>query len=234
MQILGAEILAALKDRRQANPDEPDPVHLVVPDKATADVLVSIADNLAGIELSRLRWERDKEMGRPALTFNGEEAADPAPRSAAKERTAVSFLLEEDRARALIAALADRRRPSRARPPPRRRRPGGQRAASRLPRRVGRGDAGGPRSTTARSPTRSRPRSTRPGARLTNRRSDAIHEAFAGDRKGDARPAEPARVRRAGPRRARLQDRDRSTRRSRALAGDPGLEAARGLPGDRG
>ena len=41
-----------MKDRRLANPDAPEPVHLVVPDKATADVLASIADNLAGIELS--------------------------------------------------------------------------------------------------------------------------------------------------------------------------------------
>jgi len=63
MQILGTEILAVLKDRRQANPEEPDPVHLVVPDRATADLLASVADNLAGVELSRLRWANDKLMG---------------------------------------------------------------------------------------------------------------------------------------------------------------------------
>src|SRR6185437_7263674 len=31
-----------------------------------------------------------------------------------------------------------------------------------------------------------------PGARLTNRRSNAIHAAFTGTRKGDPRPANPA------------------------------------------
>ena len=59
-------------------PTNPDPVHIVVPDRATADVLASIADALAGVELSRLRWERDLEEGRPALTFDGEPAADPS------------------------------------------------------------------------------------------------------------------------------------------------------------
>ena len=99
MRILGKELSAALKDRRRANPDGPEPIHLVVPDKMTADVLVSIADNLAGLELSRLRWERDKEMGRPQLTCNGDPATVPAKLSET-DRTAVSFLLEEDRARA--------------------------------------------------------------------------------------------------------------------------------------
>lgn len=50
---IGAELVAAMKDRRQAkgpSADEPDPVHLVVPDAATADVLTSIADHLAGAE----------------------------------------------------------------------------------------------------------------------------------------------------------------------------------------
>ena len=51
MQLLGVDILAVLKDRRKANPEESEPIHLVVPDKATADVLISIADNLAGVEL---------------------------------------------------------------------------------------------------------------------------------------------------------------------------------------
>ena len=100
MKILGADLTAVMKDRRLANRDEPAPVHLIVPDAATADLLASMADNLAGIELSRLRWDRDKEMGRPALTFNGEEAQIP-PRLPEQARTAVSFLLEEDRARAL-------------------------------------------------------------------------------------------------------------------------------------
>ena len=136
-------------------------MHLVVPERATADVLASIADNLAGIELSRLRWERDKEMGRPALTFNGEPADVPQPLPEI-ERTAVSFLLEEDRARALQLRTPDRRRARSARSPRRRRRTGGQRVPSRLPRRVGDAQRTRSRSTTARSPTRSRSASTRP------------------------------------------------------------------------
>jgi hypothetical protein len=100
MRVVGAALTHAMAEMRKVNPEQPAPVHLVVPDRATADVLVSIADNLAGIELSRLRWLRDKEQGRPALTFNGEEAVIPNPlREPA--RTAVSFLLEEDRARVL-------------------------------------------------------------------------------------------------------------------------------------
>jgi hypothetical protein len=56
-------------------------VHLVVPDARTADILTSIADHLAGAELSRLRWENDRVMGRPALTFNGDPAQVPRPLS---------------------------------------------------------------------------------------------------------------------------------------------------------
>lgn len=77
-----------------------NPVQLVVPDLATADLLASAADSLAGVELSRLRWQRDLDMGRPALTIEGEPARIPSPLDA-DERLAVSFLLEEDRARAL-------------------------------------------------------------------------------------------------------------------------------------
>jgi hypothetical protein len=100
MKAVGADIGAALAEMRKANPENPDPVHLVVPDRPTADILVSIADNLAGVELSRLRWQRDKDMGRPPVTFNGDPAVMPKPlREPA--RTGVSFLLEEDRARVL-------------------------------------------------------------------------------------------------------------------------------------
>ncbi len=88
---------AALADHVDA---EVSPVHLVVPDRVTADVLASIADSLAGVETSRLRWERDLEMGREALTFNGEPARVPDPLDR-HQRLAVSFLLEEDRARAM-------------------------------------------------------------------------------------------------------------------------------------
>ena len=93
MAMLGRELEEAL-----ASGDVP--LHLVVPDQTTADVLVSIADSLAGVELSRLRWLRDLEAGRPVLTFDGEEAAIPDP-LAGEARLAVSFLLEEDRARAM-------------------------------------------------------------------------------------------------------------------------------------
>ncbi len=53
MKLLGQQLTNAIGAQRKANPEAPSPVHVVVPDKATADVLVSIADNLAGIELSR-------------------------------------------------------------------------------------------------------------------------------------------------------------------------------------
>lgn len=100
MRMLGSAIEDAMRDQRKANPESPSPVHLVVPDSATADVLTSIADNLAGVELSRLRWQRDIDQNRPPLTWDGEKAEVPRPlRETA--RTAVSFLLEEDRARAL-------------------------------------------------------------------------------------------------------------------------------------
>jgi hypothetical protein len=99
MRAIGKELKAAMAEMRKLDKDAPPPVHLVLPDAITADVLVSIADNLAGIELSRLRWSRDIEMGRPALTFNGDAATIPKALSAI-ERTTVSFLLEEDRARA--------------------------------------------------------------------------------------------------------------------------------------
>ena len=92
MELVGSAIRAAL--------DAGDlPVHVVVPDKPSADLLVTMADSLAGVELSRIRWERDLEMGRPVLTFDGEEATIPEPLSA-DARLAVSFLLEDDRARA--------------------------------------------------------------------------------------------------------------------------------------
>jgi hypothetical protein len=99
MRVIGEALKDAMRERRRENKNAPSPVHLVVPEQITADVLVSIADNLAGIELSRLRWDRDREEGRPPLTFDGEPATIPRKLSA-KERIAVSFLLEEDRARA--------------------------------------------------------------------------------------------------------------------------------------
>lgn len=190
MRILGKDLTAVMKDRRRMNPAEPEPVHLVVPDKATADVLASIADNLAGIELSRLRWTWDKHQGRTPLTFDGAEAQIPLALTEG-ERTAVSFLLEEDRARSLSlrspvvdlrAALAQHVFA------------GGPEASSlRLDYLVPWG------SVTADSPIDHRSLSDSiegedhtPGARLTNRRSNAIHLAFVGARGAEARPANPA------------------------------------------
>lgn len=100
MKLLGAAIDRAMSDQERLSPDAPGPVHVIVPDSVTGDLLVSIADSLAGVETSRLRWERDREMKRPALTFAGEPAKVPAPLPE-RARLAVSFLLEADRARAM-------------------------------------------------------------------------------------------------------------------------------------
>ncbi|MBV1777671.1 hypothetical protein KRR55_00945 [Paeniglutamicibacter sp. ABSL32-1] len=102
---IGTALNHAMRDQRKsAGNGIPDSVHLVVPDSDTADVLVSIADNLAGIELSRLRWKRDKDQGRPVLTYDGEPATVPRGISEA-ERTAIALLLEDDRARAFQLRL---------------------------------------------------------------------------------------------------------------------------------
>ncbi|MDE0547434.1 hypothetical protein [Microbacterium sp. C7(2022)] len=176
MRHLGVAIEDAMRDQRKANPDGPSPIHLVVPDSATADLLTSIADNLAGVELSRLRWERDLDQHRPALTWDGEPAEVPRPlRETA--RTAVSFLLEEDRARALSVRcpIIDLR--------------------TVLSRHI---IAGGPAVNALRLDyvvewaASSKPIDHRaygdsieqneytPGARLTKTRSDALHQALAG------------------------------------------------------
>ncbi len=93
IELIGAAII-------DARDNDALPIHVVVPDRATADLLVSAADSVAGVELSRMRWQRDLDTGRPALTFDGTpaklaEAINP------RERVAVAFLLEEDRSRAL-------------------------------------------------------------------------------------------------------------------------------------
>lgn len=85
---------------RSSHDEGVSPVHLVVPDRPTADLLVTAADSLAGVELSRLRWQRDLDEGRTPLTFDGDQATVPEPLGE-DERLAVSFLLEEDRARAM-------------------------------------------------------------------------------------------------------------------------------------
>jgi hypothetical protein len=100
MSFLGDQIAAATSVLESAT-GSAGAVHLVTPDAVTCDVLVAIADSLAGVEISRLRWRRDFDMGRPALTFNGEPASVPKPLSV-RARLAVSFLLEADRARAML------------------------------------------------------------------------------------------------------------------------------------
>ncbi|WNB86457.1 hypothetical protein [Cellulomonas sp. ATA003] len=81
--------------------DAPDgrPVHLCVADRSTADILATMADSAAGVEISRLSWERDVAQGRPALTFDGAQATIP-PAMPDAARLGASFLLDEDRARA--------------------------------------------------------------------------------------------------------------------------------------
>lgn len=194
MGILGEALDEVLADRLRLDPDNPDPVHLVVPDGATADVLTSVADNLAGIELSRIRWEHDLSQDREALTYGGEPASIP-PALEEPARTAVSFLLEEDRARAFSlrcpvvdvrAALA------------RHITPGGPEIESfRLDYLVAWAEAE-PGNTTSNRSAFHRDLSDQieseehtPGARLSKLRSDAIHEAFVGTATGSPRPADP-------------------------------------------
>ncbi|WP_029253914.1 hypothetical protein [Paraoerskovia marina] len=182
MELLGAALDAASAEAEGA-------VHVVVPDQQTADVLATVADALAGVELSRLRWERDLEQGREALTFDGEPARIPQPLGAVA-RVAVSFFLEDDRARALTlrSPVVDLR--------------------AVLARHV---VAGGPAVDSLRLDylatwaTATEPLDHRavadhvealvstPGARLTNVRSDEIHHALSGTRGRSGRPADPER-----------------------------------------
>lgn len=166
MALLGREISEVLARGH-------GPVHLVVPDKPTADLLVSIADSLAGVELSRLRWQRDLDAGREILTFDGEPATMPAP-LADDARTAVSLLLEEDRARAfgLRQPLVDLRRLLTQHVVP-----GGPASdAGRLDYLVVWGEATTELDHRAVSDQVSTSWHT-PGARLANVASDAVHEA---------------------------------------------------------
>lgn len=176
MNLLGQALDGAMADQKQLAPDQPGPVHIVVPDAVTADVLVSIADSLAGVETSRLRWERDRQMKRPALTFDGEPAKIPAPLSA-KARLAVSFLLEADRARAMTlrdpivdlrSVLAGHLMPG-----------GPEVDAGRLDYIVEWAKATSPLDHRSVSDAIASSERT-PGARLSNLRSDAIHEASRG------------------------------------------------------
>lgn len=94
MEILGEAIMSA-------HGEQALPLHIVVPDGRSADLLVSVADSVAGTELSRMRWQRDLDAGREALTFDGTPAKLPPPLSDA-ERVGVAFLLEQDRSRAML------------------------------------------------------------------------------------------------------------------------------------
>lgn len=189
MKLLGRELNKAIAEQFRVNADAPAPVHLVVPDSTTADLLVSIADSVAGKELSRLRWERDKQQGRPALTYNGEPAAIPSYLPE-KDRVAVSFLLEQDRARTMRArsTIVDLRR-----------------ALASLV------TAGGPTGNSLRldylapwvDPSEPlidhralaeliEKSAHSVGAQLTPTQSNAIHHAFTGDKPGLPRPAKPS------------------------------------------
>ncbi|MEH0820470.1 MULTISPECIES: hypothetical protein [unclassified Micromonospora] len=150
------------------------PVHLVVPDRPTADLLATAADSLAGVELSRLRWQHDLDSGRPALTFDGEPATLPDPLDT-DERVAVSFLLEEDRARAmsLRTPIVDLRSVLASHVVP-----GGPAVdAGRLDYLVTWAEATDPLDHRKVSDDIAE-RAETPGARLSNSASDAIHRAF--------------------------------------------------------
>ncbi|MGW3890452.1 hypothetical protein ACWD69_17320 [Micromonospora chokoriensis] len=149
------------------------PIHLVVPDRPTADLLATAADSLAGVELSRLRWQHDLDNGRPALTFDGEPATLPDTLDT-DERLAVSFLLEEDRARAmsLRTPIVDLRSVLAAHVVP-----GGPAVdAGRLDYLVTWAEATDPLDHRKASDTIAEQPET-PGARLSNAASDAIHKA---------------------------------------------------------
>lgn len=96
-QLLGEAILKSRDSKNFA--DEPSRINIIVPDKQTGDILASIADVLAGNEISRLRWERDIDMDREPVTFDGSPANIPLEISP-EQRLGISFLLEDDRARA--------------------------------------------------------------------------------------------------------------------------------------
>ena len=180
MALLGRALSQAMQGAAGRNPTPP--IHLVLPDQATGDVLASMADSIAGVELSRLRWQRDIDMGREALTFDGEPATLPRALSD-EQRLAVSFLLEEDRSRTMTlrSTLIDLRKV----------------VADHIV-------AGGPTFevgrldyllewATAKGPVDFRQLSDdvsdrlgTPGARLSNAASDAIHDVSEGGSRANA------------------------------------------------
>ncbi|QSB16848.1 hypothetical protein JQS43_11500 [Natronosporangium hydrolyticum] len=177
-----------------------EPVHVVVPDRPTADLLATAADSLAGVELSRLRWQQDLASGRPALTFDGEPAELPEPLTTA-ERTAVSFFLEEDRARAmsLRTPVVELRSVLAAQVVP----GGPTQDAGRLDYLVTWAEATGPLAHRSVSDDIAEQVET-PGARLSNTASDAIYQAL---RDPEARSTYEALVRDALAYRIEIVDR---------------------------
>lgn len=188
VKLIGRELNKAIAEQFKVNAAGPAPIHLVVPDSTTADLLVSIADSVAGKELSRLRWERDKQEGRPALTYNGDPAVVP-PRLPERDRVAVSFLLEQDRTRTmkvrstivdLRAALASLVTA------------GGPAVNSlRLDYLAPWADPSEPQIDHRALAELVEKSDHSVGAQLTPRQSNAIHRAFTGDRPGLSRPAKP-------------------------------------------
>lgn len=167
MALLG-EALSTLLTERAARP-----IHLVVPESATADLLASVADSLAGVEIARLRWEHDRAMGREPLRFDGTPADIPHALNE-HQRLAVSFLLEEDRARAmsLRSTVVDLRRVLAGHVVA-----GGPATdAGRLDYLVEWASAEAPLDHRAVSDQIAASEHT-PGARLSNLRSDEIHAA---------------------------------------------------------
>lgn len=189
MKLLGKELNKALIEQLRADAEKPAPIHVVVPDTTTADILVSIADSLAGKELSRLRWDRDKQQGRAALTYNGEPAVVP-PRLPERDRLAVSFLLEQDRTRTMRArsTIVDLRAALASLVTA-----GGPAVNSlRLDYLAPWADSVEP-SIDHRALAESVEKSVHSvGAQLTPTQSNTIHESFTGDKPGLPRPAKPA------------------------------------------
>lgn len=189
MSLLGAALEASMGEAAAVGASLT--LHLVVPDGATGDLLVSIADSLAGVETSRLRWQRDLDEGRPAVTFDGEPASLPTPLTA-HQRLAVSFLLDDDRARAMAlrCPIVDLRRVLAQHVVA-----GGPAIDSgRLDYLVEWAECSRPVDHRAVSDD-IRARDETPGAKLSNARSDEIHRALRGriDRRGRKGKPDPAR-----------------------------------------
>lgn len=166
MRVIGRAIQDLLDDGS-------GPIHIVVPDRPTADLLATAADSMAGVELSRLRWQRDLDCDRTPLTFDGELATIPEALNA-EERLAVSFLLEEDRARAMAlrTPIVDLRAVLGSHVVP-----GGPASdAGRLDYLLAWASASEPLDHRKVSDTVAELVET-PGARLSNSASDAIHQA---------------------------------------------------------